>query len=236
MSRLSERYSPDRLPLSRRHPRRRGRAVPPGQPPADRARPAGPGCTGSEPTWPSPTTSCCRIGRSCSGLWTTRVEPGIGGPYAERARQLLLAHAADLEKLTAAYDVLAARIAARPERFVVTHGEPHAGNVMLTPDGLVLIDWDTARLAPPERDLWTLAEADESLLDRYVRRDRPGTSTRTRCRSTGSGSTWPRSASTSGCSMARTSRAPTRRSPGPTCTTTCGPRSRWPELVRRRAL
>ena len=90
-----------------------------------------------------------------------------GGPYAERARQLLRTHAVDLEKLTAAYDVLAARLATRPERAVVTHGEPHAGNVMLTPDGPVLIDWDTVRLAPPERDLWTLAEADESLLARY---------------------------------------------------------------------
>ncbi len=91
-----------------------------------------------------------------------------GGPYGERARHLLLAHATGLVKLTAAYDVLAGRVAARPGRFVVTHGEPHAGNVMITQAGLVLIDWDTARLAPPERDLWTLAEDDESLLDRYV--------------------------------------------------------------------
>src|SRR6185437_1557477 len=91
-----------------------------------------------------------------------------GGPYGERARQLLLAHAAGLEKLTAAYEVLAERIAARPERMVVTHGEPHAGNAMVTRGGLVLIDWDTALLAPPERDLWTLADADPSLLDRYV--------------------------------------------------------------------
>jgi spectinomycin phosphotransferase len=91
-----------------------------------------------------------------------------GGPYAERARHLLLDHAAGLEKLTAAYEVLAERIAARPERFVVTHGEPHAGNVMVTSAGLMLIDWDTALLAPPERDLWTLAEDDESLLDRYA--------------------------------------------------------------------
>lgn len=91
-----------------------------------------------------------------------------GGPYGERARQLLLAHAAGLEKLTLAYGTLAGRLAARPERMVVTHGEPHAGNVMITGDGLALIDWDTALLAPPERDLWTLAEADASLLGRYA--------------------------------------------------------------------
>jgi thiamine kinase-like enzyme len=37
---------------------------------------------------------------------------------------------------------------------VVTHGEPHPGNVIRTSTGLVLVDWDTTRLAPPERDLW----------------------------------------------------------------------------------
>jgi spectinomycin phosphotransferase len=38
---------------------------------------------------------------------------------------------------------------------VVTHGEPHAGNVLRTPGGeLLLVDWDTVGLAPPERDLW----------------------------------------------------------------------------------
>jgi hypothetical protein len=51
---------------------------------------------------------------------------------------------------------------------VITHGEPHAGNVMITSGGLVLIDWDTALLAAPERDLWTLAEDDAALLDRYA--------------------------------------------------------------------
>ena len=39
---------------------------------------------------------------------------------------------------------------------MVTHGEPHPGNVLLTPGGPLLIDWDTVRIAPPERDLWLL--------------------------------------------------------------------------------
>ncbi len=99
-------------------------------------------------------------------------EPGRtwpGGPYAEPARALLCAHAADLDVLITAYDDLAGRVAAREDRLVITHGEPHAGNVMITPDrGLVIVDWDTVLLAPPERDLWDMAGHDESILGRYT--------------------------------------------------------------------
>jgi aminoglycoside phosphotransferase (APT) family kinase protein len=52
---------------------------------------------------------------------------------------------------------------------VITHGEPHAGNVMTTPGGLALVDWDTVLLAPPERDLWDMAGDDGSLLGHYTR-------------------------------------------------------------------
>ena len=44
---------------------------------------------------------------------------------------------------------------------MVTHGEPHPGNVMRTPAGPVLIDWDTVALTPPERDLWLVARGDD---------------------------------------------------------------------------
>jgi spectinomycin phosphotransferase len=40
---------------------------------------------------------------------------------------------------------------------VITHGEPHPGNVIRARDGLALVDWDTVGLAPPERDRWMLA-------------------------------------------------------------------------------
>jgi spectinomycin phosphotransferase/16S rRNA (guanine(1405)-N(7))-methyltransferase len=39
---------------------------------------------------------------------------------------------------------------------VLTHGEPHPGNTLRTKDGWRLIDWDTVKIAPPERDLWLL--------------------------------------------------------------------------------
>ncbi|HEX5190119.1 MAG TPA: phosphotransferase [Streptosporangiaceae bacterium] len=90
------------------------------------------------------------------------------GPYAVAARELLDVHVRDVSTLVQAYRGLASRVAARQERMVITHGEPHASNVMTTSRGLVLVDWDTALLAPPERDLWHLADDDPSVLQRYT--------------------------------------------------------------------
>jgi spectinomycin phosphotransferase len=84
--------------------------------------------------------------------------PGTGGPFTERARRLLSAHAAHLGELLAEYDGLVAQVEDTAGRWVVTHGEPHPGNLMRTAAGLVLIDWETVRIAPPERDLWLVAD------------------------------------------------------------------------------
>ena len=62
-----------------------------------------------------------------------------------------------MPELIASYDKLAAEVA-RSTGWVVTHGEPHAGNVLRTGENYVLVDWDTVALAPPERDLWMLAD------------------------------------------------------------------------------
>jgi spectinomycin phosphotransferase len=51
---------------------------------------------------------------------------------------------------------------------VVTHGEPHPGNLISTSGGLTLVDWDTVALARPERDLWMIADlAGGALAVRY---------------------------------------------------------------------
>lgn len=79
--------------------------------------------------------------------------PWTAGPYAERARAALADRAADVVDLLRLFDRLRRQVelATGP---VITHGEPHAANVMWSDHGPLLIDWDTNALAPPERDLW----------------------------------------------------------------------------------
>ena len=91
------------------------------------------------------------------------------GPYTRAASLLLRRHAAPVRRLLGRYDKLAGRAQAMPDRTVLTHGEPHAGNTMQTSDGWVLIDWDTALVAPPERDLWDLGGGDPAALESYAR-------------------------------------------------------------------
>lgn len=51
-------------------------------------------------------------------------------------------------------DELAANLQVRKVRFVLCHGDMHAGNAHLTEDGaLYVVDWDTMLFAPKERDL-----------------------------------------------------------------------------------
>ena len=80
----------------------------------------------------------------------------LGGPFSEPARQALAVHASDVAELIDLADRLAADIEGRGGEWVVTHGEPHASNVIRTGESYVLVDWDTVALAPPERDLWML--------------------------------------------------------------------------------
>jgi spectinomycin phosphotransferase len=95
-------------------------------------------------------------------------EPWRTGRYGEQARVLLARHAAGVNALMTAYGELARQARSRPERFVVTHGEPGPWNVLKTPPGFVIVDWDFVQLAPPERDLWELAETDRSVLAAYA--------------------------------------------------------------------
>lgn len=85
-------------------------------------------------------------------------QPWVGGPFSEPARQSLTAHAANVTALLAMADRIAAEVKSRARPWVVTHGEPHAANVVRTPDRPMLIDWDAVALALPERDLWMLVD------------------------------------------------------------------------------
>jgi spectinomycin phosphotransferase len=92
--------------------------------------------------------------------------PWAGGPYAEPARELLSGAARTVRRQLDALDRWAPRLAAAGA--VITHGEPHPGNVVHSPDGLLLIDWDTIALAPPERDLWSVATESGDEVRRYT--------------------------------------------------------------------
>ena len=83
--------------------------------------------------------------------------PWTGGPLAEPTREAMRVAAPALTDLLALADRLRGVAEAKGVRSVVTHGEPHSGNIVRTSDGPVLVDWDTVALAPPERDLWMLA-------------------------------------------------------------------------------
>jgi hypothetical protein len=90
------------------------------------------------------------------------------GPFASRTSALILDNATRIQQLLGYYDDLVNETRRRSRPTVLTHGEPHPGNTMLTSDGWMLIDWDTVLVAPPERDLWSLDPGDGSIIEAYV--------------------------------------------------------------------
>ncbi|WP_228182664.1 phosphotransferase [Streptomyces anulatus] len=88
------------------------------------------------------------------------------GPYAQRCHDLLTANYAALRAVLDHFDSGTARLASDASTAattVVTHGEPHAGNILDPGGRTLLVDWDTVALAPPERDLWLATDAPEDL-------------------------------------------------------------------------
>jgi spectinomycin phosphotransferase len=89
--------------------------------------------------------------------------PWSGGHHAERVRELLAENSAQIHVRLHRFEELAARLDRAGRPLVATHGEPHPGNLIHTPAGLRLVDWDTVALAEPERDLWMLCADDDDL-------------------------------------------------------------------------
>jgi spectinomycin phosphotransferase/16S rRNA (guanine(1405)-N(7))-methyltransferase len=81
---------------------------------------------------------------------------------------LLIENEVEIRRLITSYGALVAQYLRDPGPVVITHGEIHPGNAMVTEKGLVIVDWDTVLVAPPERDLWWLAQGDGSVLQAYA--------------------------------------------------------------------
>ena len=79
----------------------------------------------------------------------------------------LVLHGRQLGRALARFDELA-RETATSGPTVITHGEPHPGNIIRRAGKLSLIDWDTVGMALPERDLWLVAGDGTSEAGRYA--------------------------------------------------------------------
>ena len=95
--------------------------------------------------------------------------PWTGGPYAEPGRDLLARYERPLRQALSRFDGVVGRVREAGGPYVITHGEPHPGNLLRTRAGLCLIDWDMTALARPERDLWWVISGDQDAA-RYSRR------------------------------------------------------------------
>jgi spectinomycin phosphotransferase len=82
--------------------------------------------------------------------------PWTRGPFGEPVRAILAARRPEVLAALSRFDDLVRRVDSDGGPCVVTHGEPHSGNLIYEGTGLLLIDWDTVGTAQPERDLWDL--------------------------------------------------------------------------------
>jgi spectinomycin phosphotransferase len=78
------------------------------------------------------------------------------GPFGERARGAVRARLDAIGQWSADYHALAELAGGR--EWVITHGEPHEGNQLVTVGKTRLVDWETVLLAPAERDWRTVVE------------------------------------------------------------------------------
>jgi spectinomycin phosphotransferase len=94
--------------------------------------------------------------------------PWEGGLFSDLARRELADHAATVRQWLTVFDHLAGLVEDAGDEQVITHGEPHPGNLIRTEDGVLLVDWDTVGVAPPERDLWMLDDGSPNTLAPYT--------------------------------------------------------------------
>jgi spectinomycin phosphotransferase len=95
--------------------------------------------------------------------------PWTNGPFGEPARAVLAERGPEVIAALSRFDDLVGQVANSGAPPVLTHGEPHPGNLIYAGSQLRLIDWDTVGTAPPERDLWDLLTEDGPEAAAYTR-------------------------------------------------------------------
>lgn len=91
-------------------------------------------------------------------------------PYQKQLLEALTKHQSQILATMERYDELGRSAAASQTTFVITHGDPTPGNLILDAENqLHLIDWDGICLGPPEKDLVSFTgERFEVVLERYL--------------------------------------------------------------------
>ena len=99
---------------------------------------------------------------------TKKVQPQ--NQYQKQLLDGLITHRSEILQAIERYDSLGRSAAALQTPFVITHGDPTPGNLILDMENrLHLIDWDGVCLGPPEKDLVSFTgERFEVVLERYL--------------------------------------------------------------------
>ena len=90
--------------------------------------------------------------------------------YQKRLLEAIAQHRSEVLQTLERYDSLGRSASALQTPFVITHGDPTPGNLILdTENRLHLIDWDGVCLGPPEKDLVSFTgERFDVVLERYL--------------------------------------------------------------------
>ena len=90
--------------------------------------------------------------------------------YQKQLLEGLAQHKSEILQTLERYDNLGRSAEALQTPFVITHGDPTPGNLILDPENqLRLIDWDGVCLGPPEKDLVSFTgERFELVLEQYL--------------------------------------------------------------------
>lgn len=78
----------------------------------------------------------------------------LADPVAAELATFLQTKATTIHELVEAAESLSCALQGRAQEWILCHADIHAGNLLIGRDGsLYIVDWDTALLAPKERDL-----------------------------------------------------------------------------------